>query len=80
MDMQNFNQMLLASIGVGLAVIDVKSHEILFTNPLFAIWFPVHENGSRKISCVLGITDLDDLVETIRKPFTGTKFYNPIRR
>jgi len=63
MDMQHFNQMLLASIGVGLAVVDVISHEILFTNPLFATWFPVPENGPRKISCVLGITDLNDLVE-----------------
>ena len=61
MDMQNFNQMLLSSIGVGLAVVDVKSHEILFTNPLFATWFPISESGSRHISSVLGLTDLGDL-------------------
>lgn len=61
MNMEAFNRLLLESIGVGLAVVDADSLEILFFNPLFAAWFPMPEDGSRRISDVLGIIDPDKL-------------------
>ncbi len=61
MNMEVFNRLLLESIGVGLAVIDADSHEVLFFNPLFATWFPLPESGSRHISDVLGVIDSDKL-------------------
>lgn len=40
MNMEKFNQLLLESVGVGLAILDRDSREILFGNRRFAEWFP----------------------------------------
>ena len=63
MNMDAFNKLLLESIGVGLAVVDAESHELLFFNALFSEWFPLPEDGSRGISDVLNIIDSDKLKE-----------------
>jgi adenylate cyclase len=57
MNMEAFNKLLLESIGVGLAVIDAASHDILFFNPLFGSWFPLPEDGSRRLSDVIKAVD-----------------------
>lgn len=63
MNMEAFNRLLLESIGTGLAVVDADSHEAMFFNPLFATWFPVPENGSRKISDLITTVDSEKLKE-----------------
>jgi adenylate cyclase len=63
MDMETFNRLLMESVGVGMAVIDEESHDILFFNQLFASWFPFPENDSRNLSDVLKIIDSDKLRE-----------------
>jgi class 3 adenylate cyclase len=40
MNMEKFNQLLLESVGVGLAILERESREILFGNRRFAEWFP----------------------------------------
>jgi adenylate cyclase len=40
MNMEKFNQLLLESVGVGLAIVDRDNREILFGNRRFAEWFP----------------------------------------
>jgi adenylate cyclase len=63
MNMEAFNRLLLESIGVGLAVVNAETHQIMFFNPLFATWFPLPESGSRHISDVLAVIDSEKLKE-----------------
>lgn len=49
MNMDKFNELLLESVGVGLALIDRESHEIQFGNRRFAEWFPGESGVGRKL-------------------------------
>jgi adenylate cyclase len=63
MNMEAFNRLLLESIGVGLAVVDAETHEVMFFNSLFGQWFPLPEDGSRQISDVVSAISSDKLRE-----------------
>lgn len=40
MKLDRFNQMLLESVGVGLAILEADSHEVVFANRRFTEWLP----------------------------------------
>ena len=63
MNMESFNRLLLESIGTGLAVVNAETHEVMFSNPLFATWFPLPEDGSRKISDLINKINPEKLRE-----------------
>lgn len=63
MNLESFNRLLLESIGTGLAVVDAETHEVMFSNPLFATWLPIPEDGSRKISDLIAAIDSAKLTE-----------------
>ena len=61
MNLENFNRLLLESIGVGLAVVNAETHELIISNSLFSQWFPMPEDGSRRISDIISGIDSDEL-------------------
>lgn len=61
MNMEAFNRLLLESVGAGLAVVHAETHEVMFSNPLFTTWFPLPENGSRRISDLIPAIDSEKL-------------------
>ncbi len=63
MNLERFNRMLLESAGVGLAIIDPESLEILFGNRRFIEWFPGAAGAGTKLLDVLEGIDAD-LMET----------------
>lgn len=62
MNLEAFNRLLLDSIGVGLAVVDPKTHDILFCNPLFTTWFPMPESGIGNLREVVPDVDIEKLM------------------
>jgi len=63
MNLEAFNRLLLELIGVGLAVFNAKTYEMIVSNPLFAEWFPLPENGPRKLTDIVPAIDPDKLGE-----------------
>ena len=63
MNLEAFNRLLLESIGVGLAVFNANTHEMIVSNPLFAEWFPLPESGPRKLTDIVPTIDADKLSE-----------------
>lgn len=45
MNLERFNELLLASVGVALAIVDPEDLRILFHNPRLAEWFPDAQCG-----------------------------------
>jgi len=48
-NLDKFNEMLLESVGVGLAILDPDSREILFGNRRFVDWFPGETGVGRRL-------------------------------
>ena len=65
MNMDKFNELLLESVGVALAVIDAGSREILLANRRFAEWFPGESGVGRKLEDVFPSVDVDRMRERI---------------
>ena len=61
MNMETFNRLLLDSIGVGLAVLDPESRDVLFFNPLFATWFPAVSDGKKALADIVPEIDIEKL-------------------
>ncbi len=65
MNMDKFNEVLLESVGVALAVIDAENKEILFGNRRFAEWFPGESGIGRQLGEVFPDISLDRMQERI---------------
>ena len=61
MNMDKFNELLLESVGVALAIIDPESQEILFGNRRFAEWFPGESGVGRGLQEVFADIDLSQM-------------------
>ena len=72
MNMDKFNEVLLESVGVGLAIIDLSSNEILFGNRRFAEWFPGESGVGRKLMEVFPGIDMERMTSRLAddRPFT----------
>jgi class 3 adenylate cyclase len=67
MNLDKFNDMLLQSVGVGLAVLDPESLEVLFQNNRFEEWFPAVGEGSVSLGDLIPDVDLDRMRERFEK-------------
>ncbi len=65
MNMDKFNEVLLESVGVGLAVIDLEERSVLFGNRRFTEWFPGESGIGRRLEEVFPDIDLDNLQERL---------------
>ena len=65
MNMEKFSELLLESAGVGLAIIDLNSHEVLFGNRRFAEWFPGGAGVGRTLEEFFPDIDYDRLQKRI---------------
>ena len=65
MNMDDFTETLLESIGVGLAIIDPSTDNILFSNRLFATWFPKKSNENQTLGQIFNRQDLDNLAAQV---------------
>ncbi|MGI9490102.1 MAG: PAS domain S-box protein [Geminicoccaceae bacterium] len=63
--MDDFTETLLESIGVGLAIIDPSTDNILFSNRLFATWFPKKSNENQTLGQIFNRQDLDNLAAQV---------------
>ncbi|MGP1395608.1 MAG: adenylate/guanylate cyclase domain-containing protein [Inquilinaceae bacterium] len=72
MDMAKFNEMLLESVGVGLAILDPKTREILVANRRFIEWFPGDSGVGRTLDQVFADINLSRLKDRLdsSRPFT----------
>ena len=72
MNMDKFNEMLLETVGVGLAILDPDQLEILFANRLFIEWFPGHSGIGRTLDEALPDLDRVRLASRLEgnRPFT----------
>lgn len=73
MNMDKFNEMLLESAGVGLAILNPESHEILFANRRFIEWFPGDSGVGRTVEQVFDNISLSQLADRLAssRPFTA---------
>ena len=65
MNIERFNELLLESVGVGLAIIDPETLSILFHNKRFAEWFPDVESEVSVLVDVIAEIDLDRLARRL---------------
>ena len=65
MNMDDFTETLLESIGVGLAIIDPSTNNILFNNRLFATWFPKKSSENQTLGQIFNRQDLDNLAAQV---------------
>ena len=72
MNMERFNEVLLESVGVGLAIIERDSREILFGNRRFAEWFPGESGVGRKLEEVFPKIDVQRMLSRLDddRPFS----------
>ncbi|MGI9507652.1 MAG: adenylate/guanylate cyclase domain-containing protein [Geminicoccaceae bacterium] len=72
MNMEKFNEVLLESVGVGLAIIDRNSLEIMFGNRRFCEWFPGESGVGRTLDEVFSAIDLGRMQSRLDddRPFT----------
>ncbi|MEM7043320.1 MAG: adenylate/guanylate cyclase domain-containing protein [Pseudomonadota bacterium] len=72
MNMDKFNEVLLESVGVGLAIIDAGSLEIMFGNRRFGEWFPGESGVGRDLADVFPTIDQGRLQSRLDsdRPFT----------
>lgn len=72
MNMEKFNEVLLESVGVGLAIIDKESLEIMFGNRRFGEWFPGESGVGRTLDEVFSAIDLGRMQDRLDddRPFT----------
>jgi adenylate cyclase len=68
-----FQELLLESVGVGLAILDPAGLEILFHNPRLAEWFGLEDARGRALPDLVPGLDADRLRDRIGRgrPFTG---------
>ncbi len=73
MNLEHFNAMLLESAGVGLAVLNAETREILFGNRRFAEWFPGMTGVGRKLEDLSSGLDMEKLESRLEqgRVFTG---------
>jgi len=67
MNLDKFNELLLESAGVGLAILEPNSREVLFANPRFTEWLPGNADGGRKLDDILPDIAYPALEEKIAK-------------
>ena len=72
MDFAKFNELLLQSIGVGLAVVDSSSLRILFHNQRLAQWFPAIAEKPETLDALIPKLDREKLGARLAggRPFT----------
>jgi len=72
MNLDNFNKVLLESVGVGLAILDATSLEILMGNRRFDEWFPDSIGSGKKVGEVLAEFEPEKLARKIEadKPYS----------
>jgi adenylate cyclase len=73
MNMDKFNEMLLESVGVGLAILDPGSREILVANRRFCEWFPGTSGIGQTLDQLFPDLDYDRLHGRLddERPFTA---------
>ncbi|MEO1018670.1 MAG: adenylate/guanylate cyclase domain-containing protein [Pseudomonadota bacterium] len=67
MKLDRFNEMLLESAGVGLAILNADTREILFGNRRFAEWFPGTANIGAKLEDLSEEIDLEKLEDRLEQ-------------
>ena len=67
MDLERFNKMLLDSVGVGLAVVDPETYDVVAHNGRFQEWFPDVGAEGCSIERLLPDLDLERLKERIER-------------
>lgn len=65
MNMDKFNEMLLESVGVGLAILDPNTRRIVFVNRLFAEWFPGDSGSGKALGEVFPELDVDRMIRRL---------------
>jgi len=65
LDFERFNELLLESAGVGLAIAQPDTLEVTFSNRRFAQWFPDAPSGGHRLSEYLPAIDVDRLAERL---------------
>lgn len=73
MNLEKFNQMLLETVGVGLAILDPETLEIHFTNRRFGEWFPRVREGGRRFDELFEDLDPGRLRERVESGKTYVK-------
>lgn len=64
-DLEHFNELLLKSVGVGLALVDAASREILFTNQRWDEWFGAAGLLHSRLDALLPAFDAERLAKRI---------------
>lgn len=57
MDMEKFRSMLLDSVGVGLAVVEHDTFDVLLHNAMFGEWFPGLVSGEMNLADIIANFD-----------------------
>ncbi|MEM8914428.1 MAG: adenylate/guanylate cyclase domain-containing protein [Pseudomonadota bacterium] len=65
MNMERFNKLLLESVGVGLAILEPETREILFGNRRFVEWFPGQTGTGHTLDELFPTLDLDRLEDKL---------------
>lgn len=73
LNLGKFNQMLLETVGVGLAILDPETLEIHFTNRRFGEWFPRVREGGRRFDELFEDLDPGRLRERVESEKTYVK-------
>ena len=81
MSIEAINEQLLRAIGVGVALLDIKSFSFHFTNDTFEEWFGTPEDGAR-LNEIFSELDLDTLRADLRENgrFTAETRFKKKRR
>jgi adenylate cyclase len=65
LDIQRFNELLLESVGVGLALVAAKDLDVLFCNPKFAEWFEGADARGARLDALVPGLDVSALRERL---------------
>ncbi len=61
MNLEQFNKLLLESVGVGLAIAEPRSLAVIFSNPRFEEWFPGADSYGASLQTLIPDLDVDKL-------------------
>lgn len=82
MNLDNFNKLLLESVGVGLALLDADNFELVMGNRRFEEWFPDTVGVGKKVDEIFSDVDLEKLARKIEadKPYIFETSFQMKRR
>jgi class 3 adenylate cyclase len=66
MDMERFRSLLLDSVGVGLAVVDPATFQIVLHNATFGTWFPALSTGDDTLPALIPEVDPEEVIARIK--------------